>query len=82
MRNLLLKLWKDECGALIGNEWVFAVTIIVLGSASGLLMMRNAAIRDLVEIGQAVEATSNTTAHDRIEATTGSGANEEVDGGF
>jgi len=56
MRNLMLKLWKDDCGALLSTEWIFVCVIIVLGSITGMVLMRNAVISELVEFGQAVEA--------------------------
>jgi hypothetical protein len=56
MRKLMLKLWKDDCGALLSTEWIFVCVIIVLGSITGMVLMRNAVISELVEFGQAVEA--------------------------
>lgn len=54
MRQLMLKLWKDEGGALIAVEWVFVATILVLGVITGLVAVRQAVISELTEFANAV----------------------------
>src|SRR5262249_44152457 len=54
MRNLMLKLWKDDGGALIATEWVFVATILVLGSITGLVAVRQAVLSELTEFANAV----------------------------
>ena len=54
MRQLLLELWQDDAGALIATEWVFVATILVLGSITGLVAVRQAVISELVEFANAV----------------------------
>src|SRR4051794_37350159 len=49
MSQLMLKLWNDDCGALIATEWVFVATILVLGAITGLVAVRQAAISELTE---------------------------------
>jgi hypothetical protein len=56
MRHLLLKFWQDDCGALIATEWVFVATILVLGSITGLVMVRQAVISELGDFANAVMA--------------------------
>jgi hypothetical protein len=56
MRKLMLKLWNDDCGALLSTEWIFVCVIIVLGSITGMVLMRQAVLSELVEFGQAIEA--------------------------
>ena len=56
MRQLMLKLWKDDCGALIATEWVFVATILVLGSITGLVMVRQAILAELQDMAQAIMA--------------------------
>lgn len=58
MRQLVLKLWKDDCGALIATEWVFVATILVLGSITGLVAVRQAVITELEEFAHAVMSLS------------------------
>ena len=54
MRRLLLKLWEDDCGALIATEWVFVATILVLGSITGLVALRQAVLTELIDFANAV----------------------------
>src|SRR5215470_2862008 len=54
MRKLLLEFWKDDAGALIATGWVLVATILVLGSITGLVAVRQAVISELVEFANAV----------------------------
>src|SRR4051812_29719011 len=54
MRELLGKLWNDDCGALIATEFVFVGTILVLGIITGLVAVRQAVISELTEFANAV----------------------------
>jgi len=54
MRQLLMKVWKDDSGALIATEWVFVATILVLGSITGLVMVRQAVLAELQDMAQAI----------------------------
>src|SRR5204862_8131436 len=54
MRSLMLKLWKDDGGALLGAEWVFIATILVLGTIVGLVTVRNAVNSELIELAGAI----------------------------
>ena len=54
MKNLMLKLWNDDCGALIATEWVFVATILVLGAITGLVAVRQAVLSELTEFANAV----------------------------
>jgi hypothetical protein len=60
MRNLMLKLWADDAGALIATEWVFVATILVLGSIVGLVAVRQAVISELTEFANAVLALNQS----------------------
>jgi hypothetical protein len=54
MRQLMLRLWKDDAGALIATEWVFVATILVLGSITGLVAVRQAILSELQDMAQAI----------------------------
>jgi Flp pilus assembly pilin Flp len=54
MRKMLIKMWKDDTGALIATEWVFFVTILVLGIITGLVALRQAVISETTELAQAL----------------------------
>jgi hypothetical protein len=60
MRQLLLELWQDDGGALIATEWVFVATILVLGSITGLVAVRQAVIVELVDFANAVMALNTS----------------------
>src|SRR5207247_9778741 len=60
MRQLMLRLWKDDGGALIATEWVFVATILVLGVITGLVAVRQAVISELTEFAQAVMALNQS----------------------
>lgn len=54
MRQLMRRLWDDDCGALIATEWVFVATILVLGAITGLVAVRQAILSELTEFANAV----------------------------
>lgn len=58
MRNLCAKLWSDDDGALIATEFLFVVTILVLGIIVGLTSVRNAVNSELAELANAILALS------------------------
>jgi hypothetical protein len=60
MKNLMLKLWNDDAGALIATEWVFVVTILVIGLVVGLKSVQKAVVNELVDTANAVGALSQT----------------------
>ena len=58
MRQLLVKLWNDDCGALIASEFLFVATILVIGTVVGLSNVRDAVNAELTEFGNALLALS------------------------
>src|SRR3954467_537172 len=60
MRQTMLKLWNDDCGALIATEFVFVGTILVLGIITGLVAVRQAVISELTEFANAVMALNQS----------------------
>src|SRR4051812_5355179 len=77
MHNLMLKLWNDDCGALIATEWVFVATILVLGAITGLVAVRQAVISELTEFANAVMALNQSysfTGQTNCQATTAGSA--------
>jgi len=77
MSQLMLKLWNDDCGALIATEWVFVATILVLGAITGLVAVRQAAISELTEFANAVMALNQSysfTGQANCQSSTGGSA--------
>lgn len=60
MRSMLLKLWRDDAGAIIATEWVFVVTILVIGLVAGLKAVQMAVLQELEEVAGAIGAISQT----------------------
>ena len=56
MRQLFLKLWADDAGALIPSEFLFMATILILGLVSGLVVVRDALNRQLNEFALAINS--------------------------
>jgi hypothetical protein len=54
MREWIVRLWDDDRGALIATEWVFVATILVLGSITGLVAVRQAAMAELYDVANAL----------------------------
>jgi hypothetical protein len=53
-------LWKDDEGALIATEWVFVVTILVIGLVCGLKAVQSAVLNELEEVAGAIGALSQS----------------------
>ena len=60
MRNLMVKLYNDDAGALIASEWVFVATILVLGAITGLVAVRQAVIAELHDYANALVALNQS----------------------
>ena len=60
MRNLMVRLWNDDAGALIAAEWVFVATILVLGAITGLVAVRQAVIAELHDVANALLALNQS----------------------
>ncbi len=58
MRQVFVKLWKDDAGALIATEFLFVATILIIGIIVGLASVRDAVVTELVELGNAILALS------------------------
>jgi hypothetical protein len=52
--NLFVRLWRDDCGALLALEWVVLATIMVIGIMTGLTAVRQGVIAELHDVANAV----------------------------
>jgi hypothetical protein len=59
MRHFLSRLWNDDCGALLAVEWVFIATILVIGSVTGLVAVRDAIVHELEDFAEALMRLSH-----------------------
>ena len=80
MSKLMLKLWKDDAGALIAAEYLFIATILVIGIVVGLANVRDAVVNELTELANAYMALSQGYAFSGLQGcgatTDGSAAND------
>ena len=60
MRNLMVRLWKDDCGALLALEWVVLATIMVIGIMTGLTAVRQGVIAELHDVANALLALNQS----------------------
>lgn len=58
MRHMLLRLWRDDRGALISVEYLFVVTIMIIGTIVGMTNVRDAINVELTETANALMALS------------------------
>ncbi len=70
MSNLLRRLWKDDCGALISMEFLFVATILVIGIIVGLVNLRDAVNAELTELANALLALSQGYAFSGVSGCT------------
>jgi hypothetical protein len=61
MRNMLARFWNDEGGTVIGSEWVFVATVLVLGTITGLVAVRQATLAELIDAAESLPARETTT---------------------
>lgn len=60
MKNLLTNLWSDDSGAILATEWVFLVTILVIGLTAGFKTVQSAVLTELEEVAGAIGALSQS----------------------
>ncbi len=58
MWKVLSQLWRDDAGAIIATEYLFVVTILVIGIVVGLSNLQVAITTELTELGNAILALS------------------------
>src|SRR5690348_16728539 len=56
----MLKLWNDDRGLTETIEWLFWVTIVVIGLITGMVAVRQAVLSELVETAQAILALNQS----------------------
>jgi hypothetical protein len=58
MMTFAAKLWNDDAGAMIASEYLFVVTILIIGTIVGLAAVREAINTELGEVANALLALS------------------------
>lgn len=72
MTSYAKKLWSDDAGAIIAAEYLFVVTILVIGTIVGLASVREAINTELTEVGNALLALSQGFTISGIQGPNGS----------
>jgi hypothetical protein len=54
MRSLLARLWGNDGGALIALEWVFVAVILVSGTVTGLVAVRQAVVAEFTDAADVI----------------------------
>lgn len=68
------RFWSDDDGAILAIEWLFYVTIMVLGLIVGYTGLRDAVVTELTETGNAILALSQGYT---IQGVTGAGGSTD-----
>jgi Flp pilus assembly pilin Flp len=58
MIELMKQLWNDDGGAVIAIEFLFFITILIVGIIAGLVGVRAAVVAELTELANAILALS------------------------
>ena len=66
---MVRKLWNDQGGFIISAELVLVATIVVIGMIVGLTSVRNQVVQELVSVGQAIGALSQSYAFTPVQGT-------------
>jgi Flp pilus assembly pilin Flp len=60
MRSVLLRLWRDDSGALLSFEWILLATILVLAMVVGLKSVQQAVLNELEDLANAIGQLNQT----------------------
>ena len=60
MQNVMTRFWNDDEGALLTVEWVFFVTIMVIGLVAGLKTVQGSVNNELEELAAALGSLSQS----------------------
>jgi Flp pilus assembly pilin Flp len=60
MSKTLQSLWADDAGAILAVEWVFFVTILIIGLVCGLKSVQHSVNTELEEVAAAIGSLSQS----------------------
>lgn len=60
MRQMMFKLWNDDCGVAYKVEIIFVLTILGLGTLKGLVAVRQALTSEMIEFANALSALNQS----------------------
>ena len=60
MKHIVTRFWNDDEGALITVEWLFFVTIMIIGLVVGLKTVQSAVNNEMEEVASAIGSLSQS----------------------
>lgn len=60
LRSLLTRFWEDENGAVVALEYLMLGSIVAVGSATGMVAMRDSVVTEYQEFGQSIRDVRQT----------------------
>jgi len=54
MKSVMIRLWTEECGAVIAAEMLLIMSILVIGVIVGLAAVRDSIVTELADVAQAL----------------------------
>ena len=60
MKNLVMRLWRDEAGFVVSTELILIATIVVIGLITGLTTVRDAVVTELADVADAVSEVNQS----------------------
>jgi Flp pilus assembly pilin Flp len=77
MKQLALRLWRDEAGFVVSTELILIATIVVIGLITGLTTVRDAVVHELADVADAVSEVDQSYSWGAITAHCASTAGSE-----
>ena len=74
---MLIRLWKEEAGAIVSAEIMLVATILVIGVIVGLKSVRDSVVTELADVAQALANVSQSYSYSGVaghHAFSGAGA--------
>lgn len=68
MRQLVMRLWRDEAGFVISTELILIATILVIGMITGLTTVRDAVVTELADVADAISEVDQSYSYGGIRA--------------
>ena len=68
MKQLALRLWRDEAGFVVSTELILIATIVVIGMITGLTTVRDAVVTELADVADAVSEVDQSYSYGQITA--------------
>jgi Flp pilus assembly pilin Flp len=77
MKQLVMRLWRDQAGFVVSTELVLIATIVVIGLISGLTSVRDQVVNELADVADAISEIDQSFSFGGITAHCGSTAGSE-----